>query len=128
MKLFKKIILTVFILLFVAAAVFVSLLVYEIQFKKTEVHREESPDGAYEFVLYQVGAPGWPYGPVKAEIRVLDAEGDVLDKETIVIGNDGGNITVHNLDELRWSDTALEVVCHGEEGVTTYILELAEGE
>ncbi len=124
MKLFKKIILSVFILLFVAAVVFVSLFIYGDQFKKTEVHREYSPDGAYEFVLYQVGAPGWPFGPVKAEIRVLDSEGDVLDKESIVVHTDGGSLTAYNLDELRWGDTALEVVCHGEDGAATYILEL----
>ena len=97
--------------------------VYEENFKKTEIYKEQSPNNEYEFVLYQVGAPAWPYGPVKAEIEVLDSEGDTLDKESILIYNDGGPLSERNVDDVRWNDNSVEFFCVAEVSAT-YMMEL----
>ena len=123
MKLFKRIVIAVVIVVFAAIILFVSAFIYEDQFKKTEVYREKSPDSAYEFVLYQVGSPSWPFGPVKAEIKVMDSIGKTVDKESILIYNDGAPVFEYNVEEIRWYDTKLELDCIGEISAT-YILEL----
>lgn len=122
MKLFKRIVIAVVILVLAAIILFVSAFIYADQFKKKEVYREKSPDNAYEFVLYQVGSPSWPFGPVKAQIKVMDTAGKTVDKESIVIYNDGGPVYEGNVEEIRWYDTKLELDCSGEISAT-YVLE-----
>ena len=124
MKIFKRILISIILLILISVVLFVSLFIYEDQFAKREVYRESSPNGEFVFVLYQVGQPGWPFGPVKAQIKILNSEGKTIDKEAIVIHTDGAQLNECYLDEINWGDTALEVVCRGEDGTSTYVLEL----
>ena len=73
-------------------------------------------------MLYQVGSPSWPFGPVKAEIKVINSVGKTVDKESILIYNDGGPVHEYNVQEIRWYDTKLEFDCNGEISAT-YVLE-----
>ena len=125
MKYIKKILVAVLILLFAAVLSFVCLVIYEEQFRKEEVYRQSSPDGAYVFVLSQVGSPGWPFGPVKAQIEVRISTGKRMDKESIVVHTDGGRLSEYNIEKIQWHDTFLEVVCRGEDGDAAYVLEFA---
>lgn len=122
MKIKRKIFIAVIIAIVTIITTFVFAFVYEENFKKTEVYREQSPNKEYEFVLYQVGAPAWPFGPVKAEIRVLDPDGKTIDKESIVVYNDGGTLSEYNVDDVRWNYNSVEFICVAEVSAT-YMLE-----
>lgn len=126
MKIYKRILISIVLLVSISIILFVSLFIYEDQFAKSEVYRESSPNGDFIFVLYQVGQPGWPFGPVKAEIRVLNAKGKTIDKESIVIHTDGAQLNEVYIDEICWSENMIEVVCSGEDGTASYVLELEE--
>ncbi len=126
MKIFKRILISIILLILISVVLFVSLFIYEDQFAKREVYRESSPNGEFVFVLYQVGQPGWPFGPVKAQIKILNSEGKTIDKEAIVIHTDGAQLNEFYIDEVCWSDNTIEVVCSGEDGTASYVLELDE--
>lgn len=125
MKIIKKILASLLILLFTAVLITAALVIYEEQFRKEEVYRQSSPDGKYVFVLSQVGSPGWPFGPVKAQIEVRSPKGKRMDRESIVVHTDGGRLSRYNIEKIRWYDTFLEVVCRGEDGTAAYVLEFA---
>ena len=74
---------------------------------KEEVYRESSPDNAYTLVVCQVGDPGWPYGPVKAKVRVQSAKGKTVDKESVLVYTDGTRLTKHHIEEVDWSERLL---------------------
>ncbi len=88
-------------------------------FLKTEVYRETSPDYEHEFIFYQVGEPDWPFGPVKAQIVVVDAAGETVDRESIIVHTDGAALSEYCIREFEWSDTTLTIECTGEEEGTT---------
>lgn len=122
MKIFKRIIISLVILVFIVIISFVSVFIYAEFFEKREVYREVNPNTEYEFILYQVGSPSWSYGPVKAEIKVINSAGKTVDKESILIYNDGGPVFKYNVQEIHWYDTKLEFDCSGEISAT-YVLE-----
>lgn len=126
MRIWKRIWISIAFLMLILMISFVSLFIYEDQFAKREVYRESSSNGEFVFVLYQVGQPGWPFGPVKAEIRVLNEKGKTMDKESIVIHTDGAQLNEFYIDEICWGDNMVEVVCSGEDGTASYVLELEE--
>ena len=126
MKIFERILISIILLILISVVLFVSLFIYEDQFAKREVYRESSPNGEFVFGHYQVGQPGWPFGPVKAQIKILNSEGKTIDKEAIVIHTDGGQLNEFYIDEVCWSDNTIEVVCSGEDGTASYVLELDE--
>ena len=125
MKKLKVAIYGLIVIILVAIFSFVSLLIYAEYFEKREVYREMSPNNEFEFVLYQVGSPEWPFGPVKAQIKVVDTGGKLINKETISIHNDGAGVSEFNIKEICWYDTKLELQCTGttEHSIATYILE-----
>ena len=119
----KVLIISVSVVLFLVL-LFVAIYIYTDQFQKKEVYRESSPNGEFQFVLYQVGQPGWSFGPVKAQLCVVDSNGKTVDKESIVIHTDGAQLNEVYLDEIQWGEKALSVVCRGEDGLATYVLAL----
>ena len=125
MKKSRKIGLVLVGIVLAAILAFMSLLVYAEWFDKREVYRETSPDSTYTFILYQVGSPEWPFGPVKAQIKVVDSKGKTVDKAFISIHNDGAAVHEWNVKEISWYDTKLELECTGttEHSTATYILE-----
>lgn len=126
MKLFKNIFNSIVLFFFVLAIFFVSYFIFSDQFVKQEVYRQSSPNGEFVFVLFQVGQPRWPFGPVKAQIRVMNSKGKTIDKESIVIHTDGGQLNEFYIDEICWGEEILEVICSGEDGTASYVLELSK--
>ena len=57
MKIFKRILIAFIVIILVSIISFVAIFIYEDQFKKREIYQENSPDGNYTIVLYQVGSP-----------------------------------------------------------------------
>ena len=124
MKVFKRVLISIVLLISILIILFVSLFIYEDQFARKEVYRQSSPNGEFVFVLYQVGQPGWPYGPVKAQIRVLNSKGKTIDKESIVVHTDGAQLNEFCIDEICWKENIIEVICSGEDGSASYVLNL----
>ncbi len=122
MKKWKIAHISLFAIIFIVILLFVAAFIYEDQFHKTEIYRESSPNNKYVFILYQVGSPEWPFGPVKAQIKVVNSKGKTVDKESISIHNDGAGLYEYNVQEIRWYDTKLEFDCSGEISAT-YVLE-----
>lgn len=124
MKIFLKIVKVTFLVLLALIVIAISTFVYFERFHKTEIYRESSPDGLHTFVLCQVGSPGWPFGPVKAEIRVLNAKGRTVAKEAFWVNNDGGSLYEFNIKAIRWYEAKLELDLKGADDPTptTYVL------
>ena len=78
------------------------------------------------FILDQVGEPGWPFGLVKAQIRVCDTGEKTIDSFTFSVNNDGGSLHETNIEEIRWYDSKLELDLRGadDEAATIYVLNL----
>ena len=123
-KPFKIVLLSIFLLIVTAVVVFASLFFYEKYFQVQEVYRVDGPDGRSVFVLCQVGQPDWPFGPVGAQIKTLDAQGKIVDRKSIVVNTDGAQLSKYNVWELNWSEESLEVVIVGEDGTAAYVLKL----
>ncbi len=113
------------LLIVLCVTFFVAAFIYGDRFQKTEIYTEVSPDGAYTFVLNQIGQPGFPFGPVKAEIKVCDAKGKTLDKCTFYLNNDGTSIWVGQIKEIRWYDTGVEMRIHGADDYEDSIYSLS---
>ena len=126
MNVCKRIVMILIGVVFTGVLAVVSLFIYEEQFRKEEVYRESSPDGRYTVVLSQVGSPGWPFGPVKAEIKVLDSDGKTVDRKSVVVHTDGGQLSIYNIETIDWCDDVLKVACVGEDGVAVYTLEYSK--
>ncbi len=119
----KKIFLAVFLMFLAAVIFFASAFIYSEEYKKTEVYREQSPNGEFEFVLYQVGSPGWPFGPVKAQVKLLNAKGEMVDKtENFWVDTDGSALREYYIKDVLWQDKELKVVFSGEDGLQNQIL------
>ncbi|MBQ8433034.1 MAG: hypothetical protein IJX28_09145 [Clostridia bacterium] len=114
MKKLKIVLLSLLATILAAILFFVAVFIYTDQFKKEEIYRGTDPDSEYVFVLYQVGAPGWPFGPVKAEVRVLNAMGNTVDKESVLVYTDGARLTESYIGEINWGEKTLEIDFLGE--------------
>ena len=79
-----------------------------------DIRKEFIPGKGNVFVLYQVGAPEWPFGPVKAEVRVLDSKGKTLDKESVLVYTDGACLTYHYISAVHWEEDSFEIDFSGE--------------
>lgn len=126
MKLLKRTVFTIVLIVIAAIFLFISFIIYQEEIRKKEIYRETNPDGDCVFVLYQVGQPDFPFGGVKAEIRLLNANGKTVDKESFNIHTDGGQLNQFYIEEVRWSDATVEFICNQADGLdaVTYVLEL----
>ena len=77
--------------------------------EKTMIATQTSPDGGYTVSLFQVGAPKWSFGPVKAVLVLEDESGKVIDKENISLANDGTDVHKDNIVEIVWCDNHVEI-------------------
>lgn len=112
--------------LLVIASLFVFAFVYAEHYAKEEICRVDSPSGEYTYVLTQIGSPGWPFGPVKAQIKVLNSKGRTVDKSTFWVNNDGGGLSATQIKDVRWNDASVEIDLKGADDAepTTYTYEL----
>ena len=67
------------------------LLLYNINYKTTDIDVSESPDGAYELHFQQIGEPDWPFGSTHARL-VLESNGKTVTTCSFDIANDGKNL------------------------------------
>lgn len=89
----------------------VGCLLYQMNYKKTQILEETQ--GAYTLTMYQVGEPGWPFGPVNGKF-VLRKEGKKVTVYSFLVSNDGGGLTAGNA-VVKWSDDCVKIRIIGEE-------------
>ena len=97
----------IFLLLMIGIAFFS----YEFNFKKVEI--SQSIEGIYTVTMYQVGEPGWPFGPVSGEF-VLRKEDEKINTYSFSVSNDGGSLTSGNA-VFQWKDDCVKIRVCGEE-------------
>lgn len=128
MKIFKRILIAFIVIILVSIISFVAIFIYEDQFKKREIYQENSPDGNYTIVLYQVGSPQWSFGSVKAKLVLEDANGKKIDEEDFGLANDGAGVFEGNVKKITWMEKQVKIIM-GESDTTkqfTYILSYTE--
>lgn len=86
-----------------------------------------SPDGLYTVSLYQIGAPEWPFGPVKAKLVLMDSKGKELDEERFSLLNDGTGVYEGNLVEIAWLEDRAEILMDEADTTQTYTYVLYYG-
>lgn len=86
-----------------------------------------SPDGLYTVSLYQIGAPEWPFGPVKAKLVLTDSKGKELDEERFSLLNDGTGVYEGNLVEIAWLEGRAEILMDEADTTQTYTYVLYYG-
>lgn len=79
-----------------------------------------SPDGLYTVSLYQIGAPEWPFGPVKAKLVLTDSKGKELDEERFSLLNDGTGVYEGNIVEIAWLEDRAEILMDEADTTKTY--------
>ena len=128
MKIFKRILIAFIVIILVSIISFVAIFIYEDQFKKREIYQENSPNGNYTIVLYQLGSPQWSFGSVKAKLVLEDANGKKIDEEDFGLANDGAGVFEGNVKEITWMENQVKIIM-GESDTTkqfTYILSYTE--
>lgn len=100
---------TFVILLFIALTV----LLFEARYEKTEILREQSPDGQYTVVIWRIGEPDWPFGAVHVEITLFGEEEtpDIFHRFQADIANDGGEGTC----AIDWLEDGVQITLSGSE-------------
>ena len=89
------------------------LLLYNINYKTTDIDVSESPDGAYELHFQQIGEPDWPFGSTHARL-VLESNGKTVTTCSFDIANDGKNLGPENW-ETTWGSDHASATIFGEE-------------
>lgn len=89
------------------------LLLYNINYKTTDIDVSESPDGAYELHFQQIGEPDWPFDSTHARL-VLESNGKTVTTCSFDIANDGKNLSPENW-ETTWGNNHASATIFGEE-------------
>lgn len=113
MKKILKIVVIIFAVFAIIAAVLLGSILYITRYKITVVDAVQSEGDIYEVVLQAVGEPGWPFGSAPGRL-VLKEEGRTISKTDIEIANDGGPISEQNW-RVMWDDDHVEIILTGAE-------------
>ena len=114
------------IIIILAIIAFATWFVYVSEFEKTELCRYISPDEEYNVIVYEIGDASWPFGPVKAQLKVVDQWGKTVAEREFWVYNDGGNLDLGNITSIVWLDSRVEITFRHFDGMptTTYWLPL----
>lgn len=89
------------------------LLLYNINYKTTDIDVSESPDGTHELHFQQIGDPDWPFGSAHARLT-LESNGKTVATCSFDIANDGKNLGPENW-EATWGSDHASATIFGEE-------------
>ena len=78
---------------------------------------QNSPDGNYSIVLYQVGSPQGSFGSVNAKLVLIDNNGKKIDEENFGLANDGAGVYEGNIKAITWLENNVEIII-GESDTT----------
>ena len=128
MSIWKTVFIWLLVAFFVAVLCFGAYILYLEEIRTEEIHTLRSPDGNYTVEVFQVGSPGWSFGPVKARLILSDNNGETLDRLDISLNNDGSGVDPYNINDIRWLDHTVELDIQGfdDQKPVTYILRYAD--
>lgn len=107
-KIIKRTLIIVVCCLFVMFIYSCSKFVYSEFFHTTTINTQSSPDGRYTLYLQQIGSPGWPFGPVTAQVTLKEGT-KTIEKQKVEVYNDGGPVW-ENQWEVEWRDDSVVIV------------------
>lgn len=113
-----KRLLTIVLVVLVAAAVVVGSIIYVRDYRKTKVFTSQS--GSSTMTVYMVGEPDFPYGKTDCRL-VLKTKGKDTVKEDFAVANDGAVVTEDNF-EVEWRDNSVRLRVTGSEmDITSFV-------
>ncbi len=84
-------------------------------FSRTTVDTETSPNGKYTVTLQQIGSPEFPFGSVTAKITLKNEKGKKIESVKGEINNDGGSL-YESQWELDWQSEKVLITVRGADG------------
>ncbi len=81
----------------------------------TEIAIFKSSDGEYLLVFEQIGEPAGPFGPTDVSLTLRDHTGEMLERVSTQIFDDGVNASKHHVVSVSWNHDAVVVILRGSE-------------
>ncbi len=80
-----------------------------------EIATYHSPDAEYSLVFEQMGDPAWPFGPTDVRLTLKNCNGEIIERVSTQLSDDGANASEHNIASISWNDDAVIVVLRASE-------------
>ncbi len=80
-----------------------------------EIATYHSPDAEYSLVFEQMGNPAWPFGPTDVRLTLKNCNGEIIERVSTQLSDDGANASEHNIASISWNDDAVIVVLRASE-------------
>ncbi|MBR5524978.1 MAG: hypothetical protein IKU51_06905 [Clostridia bacterium] len=80
-----------------------------------EIASYTSPDGEYSLVFEQVGDPDWPFGSTEIRLTLKNGDGEIVERVSASLHDDGANAGEHNVASVQWDDEGVTVVLRASE-------------
>ncbi len=80
-----------------------------------EIATYNSPDGEYSLVFEQMGDPQWPFGPTDVRLTLKNHDGQIIERVSTQLRDDGANASEHNIASISWNDDAVIVILRASE-------------
>ena len=88
-------------------------LIYQMNYKKTEVLQRESRDGQFVVEMQQIGEPAFPFGPVNGQF-LLKREGRIINQLKFTVSDDGAGLA-YNIPIFEWREDCVKIIVSGSE-------------
>ena len=80
-----------------------------------EIATYHSPDAECSLVFEQMGDPAWPFGPTDVRLTLKNCNGEIIERVSTQLSDDGANASEHNIASISWNDDAVIVVLRASE-------------
>ena len=100
----------VFLLL---VGVLIAGLIYQMNYKKTDVLQRESSDGQFVVEMQQIGEPAFPFGPVSGRF-LLKRKGKIINQLKFTVSDDGAGLS-YNIPIFEWREDCVKIIVSGSE-------------
>lgn len=107
-KVIKRVLLLIVCGLILCGCCFCTSVVYSEFFRAETINTQTSPDGRYTLYLQQIGSPGWPFGPVTAQVMLKEGK-KTIEKQKVEVYNDGGPVWKDQW-EIEWGENSVVIV------------------
>lgn len=112
--------------IFGIVAIFWAGIVYERDYKISDVASSVSSDGRYELILQAVGEADWPFGAAAGRLVLKEGSQEVSETD-FIIHDDGGSVR-ESIWKVSWCEEYAEVILSGDEQPDEQIFLYFDGE
>lgn len=109
----KKTVILYVVTICIFLTLFIEVLIYKINYAKTEIETSETFDGEYRLAIYEVGEPAWHFGKSRCIFELKNGN-DVIQNYEFRVLNDGKKVQAYNF-EIYWQSTYVRVIVNGKE-------------